>query len=249
MREVITGRNPVFEVFQARRRHIFKLQVAKGIQQTEHVAQVLKIAEDLHIPVEWVQRDRLDKFGEHHQGIATEVNGYPYADLPGIIALAKDKNEPLFVLLLDMVQNPQNFGTLIRTAEAVGAHGIVIPLRGAAGITPAVVNASSGAAEHMLIASVNLAQAIDTLKDADAWVLGLDSGPGSQDIEKVRLDMPIGLVVGSEGEGMRRLVREKCDMLMSLPMYGKVASLNAASAGSIALYQVLFARRKAQREE
>lgn len=246
MREFITGRNPVFEVFQAKRRHIFKLQLAQGIAETDNVRAVLAEAAKLKIPVERVHRERLDKFGDHHQGIAVEVNEYPYADLTDIFELAARRAEPLLVLLLDMIQNPQNFGTLIRTAEAAGVHGIIVPLRGASGITPAVVNASSGAAEHMLIVSMNLAQAIDALKEANAWVLGLEGGEGSQPIQSTRLDMPIGLVVGNEGEGMRRLVREKCDVLVSLPMRGRVDSLNAAVAGSIALYQILFARSARQ---
>lgn len=248
MREYITGRNPVYEVFQARRRHIFKVQLAQGISETEHIRAILAEAARLKIPVERVHRERLDKFGDHHQGIAVEVNEYPYADLEDILALAAKKAEPLLVLLLDMIQNPQNFGTLIRSAEAAGVHGIIIPLRGAAGITPAVVNASSGAAEHMLIASMNLAQAIDALKQSDAWILGLEGAQGSQPLQSTRLDMPIGLVVGNEGEGMRRLVREKCDVLVSLPMRGRVDSLNAAVAGSITLYQILFARMARQKQ-
>ena len=144
--------------------------------------------------------------------------------------------------MLDTLQDPQNLGTLLRTAEVVGVHGVVLPHRRTATITPAVVNASSGASEHLLIAQANLAQTIDQLKAADVWVIGLDAGAEAQPPERVRLDGAIALVVGSEGEGMRRLVRESCDLLLRLPMRGQVASLNAAVAGSIALFLAARAR-------
>jgi 23S rRNA (guanosine2251-2'-O)-methyltransferase len=143
-----------------------------------------------------------------------------------------------------MIQNPQNLGTLLRTAEIVGIHGIIMPLRRAAGITPAVVHASVGATEHLLVAQANLAQAIDTLKEAGAWVIGLEGGEEAQPANKVRLDGPLALVVGNEGEGMRLLVRQSCDVLMRLPMRGQIESLNAAVAGSVALYLALEARTK-----
>jgi 23S rRNA (guanosine2251-2'-O)-methyltransferase len=148
------------------------------------------------------------------------------------------------VLILDTLQNPQNLGTLIRTAEAVGVHGVLIPSHRAAEITPAVVSASAGASEHMLVAQANLAQVIDELKAADAWVVGMYEGPESKDPSEVRLDGALAVVVGSEGEGIRPLVRSKCDFLMRLPMQGQIQSLNAAVAGSVALYLVYLARRE-----
>jgi 23S rRNA (guanosine2251-2'-O)-methyltransferase len=156
--------------------------------------------------------------------------------------LARQCGEPPFILILDVLQDPQNLGTLLRTAEAVGVHGVLLPLRHAATVTPAVVNASSGASEHLLIAQANLAQAITALKEAGLWVIGLEAGPGAQPPEQVRLDGALALVVGGEGSGMRDLVRKSCDMLLRLPMRGQVASLNAATAGSIALYLASRAR-------
>ena len=147
-----------------------------------------------------------------------------------------------FFLILDTLQDPQNLGTLLRTAEAVGVHGVLLPQHRAVGITPAVVNASSGACEHLPIAQHNLAQAIDEFKKENIWVIGLEGGPEAQPLGELRLDSAIALVVGSEGEGMRHLVRASCDALLSLPMIGKVESLNAAVAGSIALYMVWQAR-------
>ena len=242
MREIITGRNPVFEVFQSRRRQIFRLLVAVGVEEKGHLAEVIGAAAKMKIPVERVQRQRLDNFSEGHQGVAVEVSEYPFSTLPDIIAVARKLQEPLFVLLLDMLQNPQNLGTLLRTAEVAGIHGIVIPFNRAASVTPAVVHASSGATEHLLVAQMNLAQAIDSLKAEDAWVVGLEGGPESRPLTEAPLAGPLALVVGNEGEGMRQLVRNKCDFLGQLPMRGRVDSLNAAVAGSIAIYMALQAR-------
>jgi 23S rRNA (guanosine2251-2'-O)-methyltransferase len=141
-----------------------------------------------------------------------------------------------------MIQNPQNLGTLLRTAEAVGVHGVLMPLARAVGVTPAVVTASAGASEHLLVASINLAQALETLKEEGAWVIGLEGGREAVPVEKVNLKGPLVLVVGSEGEGMRLLTRKSCDVLLKLPMRGQIESLNAAVAGSIVLYMAQMAR-------
>jgi 23S rRNA (guanosine2251-2'-O)-methyltransferase len=160
-----------------------------------------------------------------------------------ILDHASQKSEPPFVLILDSLQDPQNFGTLLRTAEAVGVHGIVIPLARTVEVTPAVVNASSGASEHMLIAQSNLSQAIDSLKDADVWVVGLDQNGVKMELGSRHLRGALGLVVGSEGEGLHDLTRKKCDILLKLPMRGEIESLNAAVAGSVALYLAYLARK------
>ncbi len=242
MKEWITGRNPVYEVLRARRRQVFRLQVAAGVQETGHLPEVLKLAAERKLPIQRVPRQELDALGDNHQGVAIEASGYPYSTLDEIARLSQRREEPLFLLILDMLQNPQNLGTLLRTAEVVGVHGVLMPFRRAASVTPAVVNASSGASEHLLITTLNLAQAIEALKKAGAWVVGLEGGPEAQPIAQVRLDGPLALVVGNEGEGMRSLVRRSCDLLVSLPMRGKVESLNAAVAGSVALYLALQAR-------
>ncbi len=242
MREWILGRNPVYEVFQARRRQVFRLLVAQGVEEKGRLAEILALAEKKHLPIERAARARLDSLGEGHQGVALEVSGYPYSDLSEILAQAQRRAEPPLLLLLDMLQNPQNLGVLMRTAESVGVHGILIPPRRAAEVTPAVVHTSAGASEHLLVAQMNLAQAIDTLKEHGLWVVGLEGGRGSQPIEQAPLTGPLALVVGNEGEGMRALVRSKCDFLASLPMRGRIDSLNAGVAGSIALYITLQAR-------
>ena len=244
MREFIYGRNPVYETLRTTRREAFRLQVAEGVQDKGRLTEILALAANRKIPLERVARARLDKLSESHQGIALEVSGYPYITLDDILENAKERDEALFVLILDTLQNPQNLGTLLRTAEAVGVHGVLIPTHRAAEITPAVVSASAGACEHMLVAQVNLAQAIVELKKADAWVVGLDESPESKAPSDVCLDGALAVVVGSEGEGIRPLVRQSCDFLLRLPMQGQIGSLNAAVAGSVALYLAYLSRHK-----
>lgn len=242
MKEWITGRNPVYEMLQARRRQVFRLLLAEGLPSDERLKTILQTVKSYKVQVEYVKRARLDSMGDNHQGVAAEVSAYNYADLESILKLAQKRSEPPFILILDTLQNPQNFGTLIRSAEAFGVHGILIPLRHTVTVTPAVVNASSGASEHMLIASANLAQSLDELKQAGLWVVGLEGSAEATAPAKIRLDGPLALVVGSEGEGMRALVRKGCDVLMRLPLQGRIGSLNAAVAGSIGLYLVHQAR-------
>jgi len=243
MKEFIYGRNPVFETLRAKRRDIFRLQIAEGVQEKGKLVEMLQLSQQHQIPVERVPRARLDKLSDSHQGVALEVSGYPYVALDDILENAQKRGEPLFVLILDTLQNPQNLGTLIRTAEAVGVHGVVIPSHRAAGVTPAVVSASAGASEHMLVAQSNLAQTIADLKEAGAWIVGLDQ---NGDLVGASHDSPLqgalAIVVGNEGEGIRPLVKSKCDFLLRLPMQGQIESLNAAVAGSVALYLAYLAR-------
>lgn len=243
-KEWISGRNPVYEILQARRRHVYRLWVAQGVEEKGRITEIIRLADRIRVPVERVPRQRVDPLGENTQGVALQTNDYPYSTLADILAEGRKRGEALFVLLLDELQDPQNLGTLLRTAEAVGIHGVVIPSNRAAGVTPAVVHASSGASEHLLVAQGNLAQAITSIKDAGGWVIGLEGSPQAQPVHTVRLDGPLALVVGSEGSGLRALTRKSCDVLISLPMRGRIESLNAAVAGSIALHLALNARQK-----
>lgn len=243
MKEWITGRNPVYETFQARRRDLFRLQVAVGVEEKGRLAEIMQMAAARKLPVERVPRQRLDSLSDNHQGVALETSAYPYVGLEDILDLARNRNEPPFILILDLIQNPQNLGTLMRTAEAVGVHGLLLPLARTATVTPAVVNASAGASEHLLIAQTNLAQSMAQLKRENIWIVGLEGSPEARLPAELRLDGPLALVVGNEGEGMRTLVRNSCDFLLRLPMAGRVASLNAAVAGSVALYLALQARQ------
>jgi 23S rRNA (guanosine2251-2'-O)-methyltransferase len=242
MREWILGRNPVYETLRAGRRQAFRLQIAQGVQEKGRLTKALKLCVQRKVPVERVPRRQLDSLGEGHQGLALEASAYPYSDLSAMFELADRRGEPPFFLVLDALQDPQNLGTLLRTAEVVGVHGVLLPYRRTATVTPAVVGASSGASEHLLVAQANLAQAIATLKEQDVWVIGLEGGPEAQPPEGVRLNGALALVVGNEGQGMRLLVRESCDVLMRLPMRGQVDSMNAAVAGSIGLYLAWQAR-------
>lgn len=244
MKEWIIGRNPVMEVLVTKRREVFRLLLATNVEEKGRVAEMIQMARARKISVERVARDKLASMGENPQGVALEVSRYPYVDISDITTLAERKQEDLFLLMLDLVQNPQNLGTLLRTAEAAGVHGVLIPPHRAAEVTPAVVSASAGATEHLLIAQGNLVQICKELKKDGAWVIGLEGGEGSKRIQDVPLKGPIILIVGNEGEGMRPLVKETCDFLLSLPMLGNIESLNAAVAGSIVLYQVVLERQK-----
>jgi len=179
-----------------------------------------------------------------HQGVAVEASRYPYVEVDAILSAARKQVEPPFLLVLDLISDPQNLGTLLRTCEAVGVHGVVIQDRRAAAITPAAVRASSGAVEHLRVARVtNVARTLTTLKDTDVWVVGLDNSGEALRYDRADLRGGMALVVGSEGRGLRRLVRERCDFLVELPMVGQIGSLNAAVAGSIVLYEAWRQRR------
>ncbi|HWQ11503.1 MAG TPA: 23S rRNA (guanosine(2251)-2'-O)-methyltransferase RlmB [Roseiflexaceae bacterium] len=250
MADVLYGRNAVREALRARRRTLQRLLVSAGAQEAGTLGEVVKIAEQAGIPISRVDRRELDRRlpGANHQGVALECGDYPYAELDEILALAEERGEPALLLLLDHLQDPQNVGTLLRTAEAVGAHGVVIPGRRAAEVTAAVVNASSGATEHLRIAVVtNLAQTIDQVQHAGIWVAGVEDDERAQDYDAVDLDLPLALVVGAEGAGLARLTRDRCDFLVRLPMRGQIASLNAAVAGSIVLYHAWRARSEGPR--
>jgi 23S rRNA (guanosine2251-2'-O)-methyltransferase len=236
MKEHLYSRNAVHEAMLARRRQIFSIEIAEGAQEKGRLAEIIKLAGEQKTRVNRVPRGRLDKIHPNHQGVVAEVGGYPYSDVVEILEKAGD--EPPFVLILDSLQDPQNFGALIRTAEAVGVHGVVIPLARTVEVTPAVVNASSGASEHLLIVRSNLSQAMDALHDADLWLVGLDPAGAELEAREAsrHLKGALGLVVGSEGEGLHELTRKKCDVLLKLPMRGRIESLNAAVAGSVTLY-------------
>jgi len=241
VREILYGRQPVHETLRARRRQAFRLLLAEGVKPTGIVGQILILAQGANAPVQVVDRQMLDRLGgeANHQGLAAEVSGYPYVDLVSLLDVTKQTGEPPFLLLLDHILDPQNLGSLLRTAEAVGVHGVVLPSRRATEVTPAAVRASAGAAEHVRVAQVsNLVQAMQHLKAEGIWLAGLEALPGAPLYTQTDLNGPLGLVVGSEGEGLARLVRETCDFLIRLPLCGQVGSLNAAVAGAIALYEV-----------
>lgn len=251
MIDLLYGRRPVYEALRAGRRQVYRLTLAEGVRErgkgTGVAGQIVSMARAAGVTVLRSPRRELDRLTPHHQGIVATASPYPYADLDDILSLSADRDTSPLLLLLDLLQDPQNVGSLLRSAEAVAVHGVVIPRRRAVGVTPAVVSASAGAVEHLQVAQVtNLVRTIDELKRRDLWVAGLQAGPGAQLYHQADLRGPLALVVGSEGQGLRRLVRDKCDLLLQLPMHGRVASLNAAVAGSVALYEVDRQRRAEQ---
>lgn len=233
------------EALRAGRRSIDQLLVAETVEAKGLVAEILATAAEKGVPVRRVPRRIIDDLaqGANHQNMALRTNGYPYASIDDVLALSSRREEKPFILILDLLKDPQNVGSLLRVADAVGVHGVVLQERRGVAVTPAVVNASSGAVEHLNIVQVtNLVNAMRDLKAQDVWMVGLDIGENVAPIDKTDLNMSIGLVLGSEGEGLRRLVRDTCDLLLALPMRGSVASLNVATTGAVALYAAWQAR-------
>lgn len=239
MPEFLYGHWAVMEALRAKRRTLEQLLVTESIDERGRISEIIALAADQGIKVRRVPRRIIDDLadGSNHQNVVLRTGEYPYADLDDVFALAEKRGEKPFILLLDLLKDPQNVGSLLRVADAVGIHGVILQERRSVAVTPAVVNASSGAIEHLNVVQVtNLVSTMKDLKERDVWLVGMDIGPNVPPIDRTDLNMAIGLVLGSEGEGMRRLVRDTCDMLLSLPMRGQVASLNVATVGSIALY-------------
>jgi len=239
--DILYGRNSVLEALRAGR-PIRRVLIADGAHGLDNL---LAEARHRHIPFEIHDRRELDRrAGDHHQGVVAEAEPFTYGHLDDVLASAQERGEPPLLLTLDSLQDPQNFGTLLRTAQAVGTHGVLIPEHRAVGVTPAVSNASAGAVEHLRVARVtNLARALGQLKSRGVWVYGL-SVEAEAAYWDVDLSGPLALVVGSEGSGLGRLVREACDVLVRIPMAdGAIQSLNASVAGSLVLYDAFRQRR------
>jgi 23S rRNA (guanosine2251-2'-O)-methyltransferase len=240
--EHLYRRNTVLEALRGSRRELHKLWLQ---QDARKVGEIISAARSRAVPIESVKKSDLSQLAGDgsHQGVVLEAGPYRYSALEEILALAGQRQERPFLLLLDLLQGPQNIGALLRAAEACGVHGVVLQDRRAPDITPQVVIHSAGAAEHLLIAQVtNLVREMKRLKEAGVWIVGLELGEQAQQLGHVDLDMALALVVGHEGAGLRRLVRENCDLLLKLPMRGHVDSLNAATAGAVALYAAWQAR-------
>src|SRR5215469_10086632 len=238
MPDYIWGRYPVLEALRSRRR-VHRIMVAQGPRDSG-LTQVLDQARRVGVPVEYASRRHLDDLSKNanHQGVMAVTAPREYANVDDILARATDLGEPPLVVVLDAIQDVQNLGSLIRTAEVVGGHGVIIPEHRAAGLTPAVDKTSAGAVEFLPVARVtNITRTLEDLKRRGLWCIGLASG-AKETYYTANLAGPIALVVGNEGKGISRLVREHCDLLVSIPMRGHVGSLNAAVAGSVALYEI-----------
>lgn len=240
--EMIAGKNPVLEALRAGR-EINKLWIAEGVKKTG-VQELMDLAKEQGVLVQFVPKQKIDKLAENHQGIVASVAAYDYAQLDDLFDAAKAKNEDPFFLILDELEDPHNLGSIMRTADAIGAHGIIIPKRRAVGLTAVVAKASTGAIEHVPVVRVtNLAQTVDELKERGVWIAGTDA-KGSADYRKMDATLPLALIIGSEGKGMSRLLKDKCDFLYHLPMVGHVTSLNASVAAALLMYEVYRKRQE-----
>lgn len=234
----LEGRNPVLEALRAGR-EINKLLVAKGSKEGS-IREILSVAREAGVIVQELDRSRLDALaeGRSHQGVIALVAAHRYYEVEEILEQAKAKGDDPLVLILDGIEDPQNLGSLLRTANAVGAHGVIIPERRAVGLTETVAKVSAGAVEYVPVARVtNTARTIEELKEKGFWVVGTHQD-AKELYYQARLTGPLAVVIGSEGKGIGRLVAEKCDFMVRLPMLGQVTSLNAAVAGAILLYEI-----------
>ena len=236
---LLSGRNPIREAIKANR-DIEKLLVASG-ELSGSAREILAMAKNAGIIVQTVDRSRLDQITRNHQGMIAYASAYPYASLEEILDVAKQKGEAPFVIIMDKITDPQNLGAVIRTAACVGAHGVIVQLHRAVGLTPSAVRASAGAIEHVKVARViNINNTIKELKKQGIWVYAADAK--GTDYRKVRFEGPCALVIGNEGEGVSALTLEICDQTVSIPMSGAMDSLNASVAAGILMYAVYIGR-------
>lgn len=241
--EWIGGRNPVMEALRSNH-PINKIWIAEH-SGGEALGELRQLAKARGIVVQFVPRKKLNQLapGMAHQGVLASVAAYSYAELETLFARAKERGEEPFFLLLDEIEDPHNLGSIMRTAEATGVHGIIIPKRRAVGLTATVAKASAGAIQYMPVVRVtNMAQTIDTLKKEGLWIAGTDP-QAKEDYRQANFTVPIGIVIGSEGKGISRLILEKCDFLVRIPLRGQVTSLNASVAASLLMYEVLRSRQ------
>lgn len=234
---IIEGRNPIIEALK-NNRPIEKIMVNKASKEGS-IKKILAMAKENKVIIQEVDRHKLDEMSESHahQGVIAITSDYRYYYLDEILDIPKEKGEDPFFIILDGITDPHNLGSIIRTADAVGAHAVIIPKRRSVQITPIVAKASAGAVEYLPVCKVtNIVNTIKTLKENGLWIAAVDMD--GQTFYQQNLGGPLGLVVGSEGEGISRLVKQNCDFTVSMPMSGNVTSLNASVAGGILLYEV-----------
>lgn len=242
--DVIEGRNPVIEAIKAGR-SINKILIAKG-EKEGSINYLVALATQRKIVVQEVAKVKLDNMSPtgSHQGVIAQVSVKEYVEVDNILEIADKKGEDPFILILDGIADAQNLGAILRTADASGVHGVIIPKRRAIGLTAAVARASAGAVEYVPVARVvNISRIIEYLKKENIWVIGTDSS-GKESFQASDLKGPIALVIGSEGEGIGRLVAEKCDFIVNIPMRGHISSLNSSMAAALVMYEVLRQRQK-----
>lgn len=242
--ELIIGRNAVSEALKSDL-NIDKVYYSKNSRGS--IGQILKRCKDKGVVLKEVSPDKLDfmAHGTNHQGIAATIAAFAYSDIDDVFALAKKKGQPLFIVICDEIEDPHNLGAIIRSAEIMGAHGVIIPKRRSASLTATVAKTSAGALMHIPVVRVNnLVSTIDLLKERGLWIYGAEMSESS--VYDTDFSGNIGLVIGSEGNGISRLIKEKCDFLVSIPMYGNINSLNASVAAGIIMSQIAYQRNKIQ---
>ncbi|SDO96955.1 23S rRNA (guanosine2251-2'-O)-methyltransferase [Paenibacillus sp. yr247] len=242
--EYIGGKHSVLEAIRAGRT-INKIWLAENAQK-QFAGPIVAEAKNLGILVQFTDKRKLDQMveGLQHQGVIAQVAAYEYVEVEDIIAKAKKLGQEPFILVLDEIEDPHNLGSILRTADCTGVHGVIIPKRRSVGLTATVSKTSAGAVEYVPVARVtNIAQTIEKLKEQGVWVAGTDVS-AAQDVYKANFNMPIALVIGNEGKGVGRLIKEKCDFLVKLPMAGHVNSLNASVAAGVLMYEVVRQRNK-----
>lgn len=245
MADIIEGRNPVIEALKSGR-PINKILLAGNIGRHAAVAEILHLSQAKGIPVEYVARRVIDESSttSAHQGVIAYTAAKEYVALEDLLIISRERNEPPLYCILDGIEDPQNLGAILRTAEASGIHGVIIRSRRAVGITAAVAKASAGAVEYMPVARVsNISQAMVNLKRNNVWVVGIDP-TGEIDYSQVDFRLPTAIVIGSEGKGLSDLVKKRCDSLASIPMQGKITSLNASIAAALVMYEALKQRSR-----
>ena len=239
MSEKIYGRKPVLEAIRSGQRAISRVYLLQGSRDSV-LDQVEMHAKARSIPISLETRHRMDTLAaqENHQGVIAVVDDFKYADLQDVLDTARDKNQPVFVLLLDEIEDPHNLGAIIRSADAAGVHGVVIPKNRAAEVNATVLKSSAGASEHVTTVRVaNINDTIKKLKEAGVWVVGTDV-EATKYFYEYDYRQPVAIVIGNEGRGLRRLVKENCDELVKIPMAGKMSSLNASVASALLLFEV-----------
>ncbi|WP_077623946.1 23S rRNA (guanosine(2251)-2'-O)-methyltransferase RlmB [Sediminibacillus massiliensis] len=241
--EWIIGKNPVTEALKSGR-SINKVWISDQLQR-QSAQKIQSLAKQAGTTVQQVPKRKIDQMVEgNHQGVAAAVAAYEYSDLDDLFKVAEERGEAPFFMILDEIEDPHNLGSILRTADAVGVHGVIIPKRRSVGLTATVAKTSAGAIEYIPVARVtNIAHTIDELKERNVWIVGT-AADGSEDYRELDGGMPIALVIGNEGKGMSRLVKDKCDWTVRLAMKGKVTSLNASVAASLLMYEV-FRKRHA----
>lgn len=244
--DYIGGKHPVLEALRSGR-EINKIWIAEGGQKSL-TQPIVAEAKKNGVIVQFVDKRKLDAMapGVAHQGVVAQAAAFAYAEVEQLLEAAAERGETPFLLILDEIEDPHNLGSILRTAECTGAHGVIIPKRRSASLTATVLKISSGAAEHVAVARVtNLANTIDKLKRAGVWIAGTDV-EAKQDVYAAQFDMPLAVVIGNESKGMGRLIKEKCDFLVKLPMLGRLNSLNASVAAGVLMYEVVRQRRAQQ---